>query len=75
MDKSNSQPLEAIMDAMDSELIDSNVRKTFLDKKDDDDIDEELDLDFNVVKNLLESVSQEFGIAGPASTLLTKIYK
>lgn len=61
------------MTAMDNELASTNIRKTFIDK--DEDINNELDLDFNVVKNLLESVSQEYGIAGPASTLLTKIYK
>eukprot|EP00026_Physarum_polycephalum_P002788 Phypoly_transcript_02796.p1 GENE.Phypoly_transcript_02796~~Phypoly_transcript_02796.p1 ORF type:complete len:622 (+),score=72.38 Phypoly_transcript_02796:66-1868(+) len=37
--------------------------------------DTSLDLDFEVVKHLLSSVSQEHGMPGPASTLLTELFK
>ena len=64
------------MDNMDEELENiSTIRNTFIDENDNDNDNEALDLDLNTVKNLIESVSQEYGIAGPASTLLTKIYK
>lgn len=73
--ESNTKEMDSIMTAMDNELAETNIRKTFIDIEEKKTNTDELDLDFNVVKNLLESVSQEYGIAGPASTLLTKIYK
>jgi hypothetical protein len=74
--------MKSIMAAMDEELGETTVRTTFVDQphqhSDGDPLqmdDSPLDLDFDVVKHLLESVSQEHGLPGPASTLLNELYK
>jgi hypothetical protein len=83
--------MKSIMEAMDEELSDTTVRATFVDQNHthqhsqeglgsgpglgEGEDDTPLDLDFSVIKHLLSSVSQEHGMPGPASTLLTELYK
>lgn len=81
-DDMDMMDMKSIMAAMDTELGGTSVRKTFVDQQLQDsdksrggEDDEGLDLDFDVVKHLLESVSHEHGMPGPASTLLNELYK
>lgn len=75
--KKEEAKMARVMEAMDQELASTSVRKTFIDNQttDEDDFENPLDLDFNVVKNLLESMSMEHGLPGPASTLLSELHK
>ncbi|KAF7669098.1 hypothetical protein LDENG_00247740 [Lucifuga dentata] len=77
--------LRRYMDQMDQELMNTNVGQSFIQTKSKEaglakggleEMEEEiqpLDVDFNLVTNLLESLSSQAGLAGPASNLLQSL--
>jgi hypothetical protein len=64
----NSAKLHDYMESMDEELTATDVGKTFETKSGDE--DEPLDVDFTLVKNILESYATQPGLAGPATNIL-----
>uniref|UniRef100_A0A8C6M1D8 Ecdysoneless cell cycle regulator n=1 Tax=Nothobranchius furzeri TaxID=105023 RepID=A0A8C6M1D8_NOTFU len=79
-DMSGAETLDGLkryMDQMDQELMSTNVGQSFtqtvnLDGMEAEDI-QPLDIDVNLVTNLLESLSSQAGLAGPASNLLQSL--
>uniref|UniRef100_A0A7N9AXI8 Ecdysoneless homolog (Drosophila) n=1 Tax=Mastacembelus armatus TaxID=205130 RepID=A0A7N9AXI8_9TELE len=68
--------LRQYMDQMDEELMSTNIGQSFIQTAGVEDTEEEiqpLDLDLNLVTNLLESLSCQAGLAGPASNLLQSL--
>lgn len=83
-DENNSSEDEemcALMEEMDKELAGSEMGKTFEREKVSENNDAEeptshmqpVDVDFNLVKNLLDSYSSQEGLAGPASNILQSL--
>ena len=58
------EPLEQVMQEMDEELATTSLANDF--EKDAD----QVDLDMNLVKNIMSSVTSQEGLAGPATNLL-----
>uniref|UniRef100_A0A4W6ERA8 Ecdysoneless homolog (Drosophila) n=1 Tax=Lates calcarifer TaxID=8187 RepID=A0A4W6ERA8_LATCA len=68
--------LRKYMDQMDQELMSTNIGKSFRSVPREGETGEEiqpLDVDLNLVTNLLESLSCQDGLAGPASNLLQSL--
>uniref|UniRef100_A0A672JI34 Ecdysoneless homolog (Drosophila) n=1 Tax=Salarias fasciatus TaxID=181472 RepID=A0A672JI34_SALFA len=71
--------LKSYMDQMDEELMNTNIGQSFtaasppsLSETEPGEI-QPLDVDFNLVSNLMESLSCQAGLAGPASNLLQSL--
>uniref|UniRef100_A0A672JI29 Ecdysoneless homolog (Drosophila) n=1 Tax=Salarias fasciatus TaxID=181472 RepID=A0A672JI29_SALFA len=70
--------LKSYMDQMDEELMNTNIGQSFsqtVNSENDHEPGEiqPLDVDFNLVSNLMESLSCQAGLAGPASNLLQSL--
>ena len=72
--------MSALMEEMDRELADTEMGKTFEREKvsacggeDNPSSPQPVDIDFNLVKNLLDSYSAQEGMAGPASNILQSL--
>ena len=61
-----------LMREMDSELLDTELGKSFSNRNEDDD-DTDVDTNLNLVKNFIESYASQHGVAGPVSTLLSQL--
>lgn len=62
--------IKKAMDDMDDELKGSSIPKSFHNASVDKNESQELDVDINLVKNLLESFSSQDGLSGPVSNML-----
>ncbi|BFZ60680.1 hypothetical protein YB2330_001722 [Saitoella coloradoensis] len=71
VDDKEEESMQDIMDAMDAELAGTNVGQTFA--TDEDEADSEVDIDFNLAKNMLESFKSQGGLAGPGGNLLARM--
>uniref|UniRef100_A0A672JLR5 Ecdysoneless homolog (Drosophila) n=1 Tax=Salarias fasciatus TaxID=181472 RepID=A0A672JLR5_SALFA len=70
--------LKSYMDQMDEELMNTNIGQSFsqtVNSENDHAVAaiQPLDVDFNLVSNLMESLSCQAGLAGPASNLLQSL--
>lgn len=70
--KSERMSMLEMMREMDAELLDTELGKSFGQRKDDED-DTDLDTNLNLVKNFIESYAAQNGVAGPVSTLLNQL--
>lgn len=61
-----------LMREMDSELLETELGKSFKHSNGEDD-DEDIDTNLNLVKNFIESYASQHGVAGPVSTLLSQL--
>ncbi|ODQ53514.1 SGT1-domain-containing protein [Saitoella complicata NRRL Y-17804] len=71
VDDKEEKSLQDVMDAMDAELAGTSIGQTFATEEDED--DRELDIDFNLAKNMLESFKSQGGLAGPGGNLLARM--
>uniref|UniRef100_A0A3B3ZWV6 Uncharacterized protein n=1 Tax=Periophthalmus magnuspinnatus TaxID=409849 RepID=A0A3B3ZWV6_9GOBI len=65
--------LKKYMDQMDEELMGTDIGKSFNQAGETEEDIQPLDIDLNLITNLLESLSSQAGLAGPASNLIQSL--